>query len=230
MLVAVNRHSLMIFLCEARDRFRVPRESGTIACALLVWRSNLYSRVLINDEDHQLDEIRSRSSLICAMKHPEKPHFLRHCSALLVLAVIVGASPIRAGAQTATFNIPPVKIPLDIKDQEVSIAVSALVFLVSKGPDLNVLKVELTADLSDLQQNMTSLLSSQLDKDDRCGDHIAIQHATLTPVDPASLAVVQLHYERWVCAKLLGKQQSQKVVSGNAVIQMKLTPAIDEVI
>lgn len=175
----------------------------------------------------RLDEMRSGSSLIYAMKHSEMPRLLKHCSALIVLVMIVGALPIRAGAQTTTFKIPPVKIPLDIKDQEVSITVSGLVSRVSKRSDLNLLKVELTADLSNLQQNLTGLLSSELDKDDRCGDRIAIQRATLTAIDPAGLAIVQLHYERWVCAKLFGKQQSQKVIGGNAMIQMKLTPSID---
>jgi hypothetical protein len=75
---------------------------------------------------------------------------------------------------------------------------------------------------------MTELLSAQLDKDDRCGDHIAIQNATLTPADPASQSVVQLHYERWACAKVFGKEQAKRIAGGNAVIQMKLTPAVEE--
>jgi hypothetical protein len=100
--------------------------------------------------------------------------------------------------------------------------------MVAKDRDLNILKLGLTADLSDLQQNMTGLLSSELDKDDRCGDRIAIENATLTPLDPASLAVVQLHYERWACANVFGKQEAKKLTGGNAVIQMKLTPAVED--
>jgi hypothetical protein len=95
-----------------------------------------------------------------------------------------------------------------------------------KDRDLNLLKLELTADLADLQQNMTALLSSELDKDAPCGDRIEIRNATLTPMEPASLAVVQLHYERWACVKVFGKQQVKRLIGGNAVIQMKLTPSV----
>lgn len=133
-----------------------------------------------------------------------------------------------ADDRAATFRIPPVKIPLNIKDQQVTVAVSALITLIRKEGGLNLLKLELSADLADLQQNMTTVVSSALDKNDRCGDRIAVQHATLSPVDPGSQAVVQLHYERYGCAKVFGKQEAKRLTGGNAVIQMKLTPAIGE--
>lgn len=157
---------------------------------------------------------------------PAKLKFLKCIFA--ILALFLGASPTFASDQNLTFKIPPVKIPLNIKDQRVTIVASALITLRTKAQGMNILKLELTADLADLQQNMTDLLSSELDKDDHCGDRIAIQHATLTPLDPASLAVVQLHYERWGCAKVFGKQEAKKLVGGNAVMQLKLTPAIEE--
>jgi hypothetical protein len=103
-----------------------------------------------------------------------------------------------------------------------------LITMLPKTHRLNVANLELTGDLSDLQQNLTALLGAELDKDDRCADRIQIQGATLTPIEPASLVVVQLHYERWVCAKLFGKQQVQKLIGGNAVIQLKLTPSVAE--
>jgi hypothetical protein len=98
----------------------------------------------------------------------------------------------------------------------------------AKDHGVNLLSVELMADLADLQQNFTALLASELDKDERCADRIQIEDAKLAPAEPASLAVVQLHYERWGCAKLLGKQEVKRLVGGNAVVQMKLTPAVGE--
>jgi hypothetical protein len=89
-------------------------------------------------------------------------------------------------------------------------------------------RLELTADLSELQQNMTALLSSQLDKNEDCGERITIQQAELAPLDPASIATVHLHYERWACAKVFGKEKSKKLVGGNAVIEIKLTPAVEQ--
>jgi hypothetical protein len=149
-------------------------------------------------------------------------------SLFLTLLLLISTPTVFASDQTLTFKIPPVKIPLNIKDQRVIISASALITLRTKAQGMNILNLQLSADLSDLQQNITDVLSSELDKDDHCGDRIAIQHATLTPVEPASLAVVQLHYERWGCAKVFGKEQAKRLVGGNAVMQLKLTPAVEE--
>lgn len=142
---------------------------------------------------------------------------LSACAAILNLILL----------QNLTFKTPPVKVPLNIKGQPVTILASAQITKVSEERGMKVVRLDLLADLSDLQQNMTALLSSELDADDRCGDHIEIQRATLTPQDPSGLVVVQLHYERHACIKLLGKQQVTKVVAGDAFVQMKLTPVVE---
>jgi hypothetical protein len=153
---------------------------------------------------------------------------LRPVGVVLVVILVAAVRLTSAEAQNLTFRIPPVKIPFTVKDQAVTITASALISMVSKDRDLDVFKLELSADLADLQRNMTGLLSSQLDKDDHCGDRIAIQNATLVPAEPASLATVQLHYERWACIKAFGKQQAKRVVGGNASIAVKLTPGVEE--
>jgi hypothetical protein len=147
---------------------------------------------------------------------------------VFVLVVAVVAAPIFGGDKSQSFKIPPVKIPLKIKDQQVTIVASGLVTMAAKDHGLNILSVEFTADLADLQQNFTAVLASELDKDDRCGDRIQIEDAKLTPAEPASLVVVRLHYERWGCAKLLGKQKVKRLIGGNAVVQMTLTPSVGE--
>jgi hypothetical protein len=146
----------------------------------------------------------------------------------IVLCMAMAAAPVATPAQNVTFKVPPVKIPLKIKEQSVTITAFALVSLRSKDAETSIFKLELSADLGELQQNMTALLGSQLDKDDACGERITIEHAELTPVEPASVAVVQLHYERWACAKVLGKEKNKRLVGGNAVIEVKLTPAIEQ--
>jgi hypothetical protein len=88
--------------------------------------------------------------------------------------------------------------------------------------------LQVTGDLSDLQRSLTNLLSAQLDKDDRCGERVAIQNATLMPAEPASVAVVKLHVERWACVKVLGKQAAKRLLGGDAQIPIKLTPVIDK--
>ena len=145
------------------------------------------------------------------------------------MTLAVAVSPLSARAQNAVIKIPPVKIPLDVKDQHITIATSAVLTISSsKDRNLRILHLALTGDLADLQRNLTPLLSSQLDKDDHCGDRIAIQNATLTPADPAGLAVVQLHVERWACIKVMGKQAAKRLVGGDAQIPIKLTPQIDD--
>ena len=42
------------------------------------------------------------------------------------------------------------------------------------------------------------------------------------------MAIVQLHYERWACSKVFGKQEAKRLIGGNAVIQVKLTPAVED--
>jgi hypothetical protein len=148
---------------------------------------------------------------------------------ILLAATIAAAGIVPSSrAQNVTFKIPPVKIPLTIKDQAIAITASALISMVSKDRDVNIFNLQLNADLSELQQHMTELLGSQLDKDDRCGDRITIQDATLIPAAPVSLATVHLHYERWACVKAFGKQQAKRLVGGNAMIPLKLTPGVDE--
>jgi hypothetical protein len=144
------------------------------------------------------------------------------------LVVANAATPIFGGDKSPSFKIPPVSIPLKIKDQQVTIVASGLITTGAKERGLNILSVQLTADLADLQQNFTALLASELDKDERCGDRIQIEDAKLTPAEPAGLAVVQLHYERWECAKLLGKQEVKRLIGGYAVVQVKLTPSVGE--
>jgi hypothetical protein len=142
--------------------------------------------------------------------------------------MLLSTLPAILPAQTATFTIPPQKIPFTVKDQQAYILASATVSMVSKTSAAEVFRLQLTADLTGLQENLTPLLAAQLDKDDRCGERIAIQQATLTPAPPAAIATVQLHYERFACVKAFGKQQAKRIVAGNAVVPIRLTPAVEQ--
>jgi hypothetical protein len=127
--------------------------------------------------------------------------------------------------QAFAFNLPPVKNSVTYANQPIDIIASGLV---SKGVaegGQNTFKLELTADLSDLQHEITEILRDQLEKADRCGEQITIRNATLTPAEPASLIDVQLHFERWAC---FGKGPGTEMAEGNATIEVKLTPAVGE--
>ncbi|HVN78778.1 MAG TPA: hypothetical protein VMW38_07255 [Terriglobia bacterium] len=58
---------------------------------------------------------------------------------------------------------------MNIENQPITIAASRIISVGSRGHDEYILKLELDADLSDLQQNITGLLRSQLDKDEGSG-------------------------------------------------------------
>jgi hypothetical protein len=144
---------------------------------------------------------------------------------LYAAALLLAVSP--AGAQDLTLAIPPVRSSFSIDNQTVAITASGSISRVSHGGGQEVFRLRLTADLTDLQANMTALLRSQLDRSDRCGDRIAIQDATLVPADPASLLTVRLHYERWACAKALGKQIVKRLAGGDAVVKVRITPSVE---
>ena len=138
-----------------------------------------------------------------------------------------GASP-PPRYQEFTFNIPPQKAPVKIGNQSLTLIASGIVTLGEANRNDYFLKLELTANLSDFQQHLTEILRAQLNKDDPCGDHIAIEDATLTPADPSAEAAVRLHYERYACMKVFGKRKSRRLIAGNGLIRMKFTPAIGE--
>jgi|HubBroStandDraft_1064217.scaffolds.fasta_scaffold00002_89 hypothetical protein len=130
--------------------------------------------------------------------------------------------------QDNAFNLPPVKSSITFANQPIAITTSGVI---SKGVaegGQNTFKLELTSDLSDLQLNITDVLRAQLDRDARCGDRIEIQNATLTPLPPASLVTAQLHFERWACGTVLGRETTNEMVEGNGTLEVKLTPAIGE--
>jgi hypothetical protein len=125
----------------------------------------------------------------------------------------------------SSFTIPLVKNSINFANQPVAIATSGVISAGAPEGGQNTFKLELTADLSDLQDNMAGVLRAQLDKADRCGEQIAIQTAVLTPLPPASLVVVQLHYERWAC---FGKDTLNEMAEGNGTVELRLLPAVGQ--
>lgn len=148
-------------------------------------------------------------------------------SLLIILPLAAAPAPAAAKGQELTFKIPPVKIPVDIANQPIAVTASGVISLVKAERGENLFRLELVAELSDLQRNITEVLRSQLDRSDRCGERIAIQNATLTPLAPASLLLTRLHFERWTCVKVFGKERPNKLVGGIGTIEVKLTPAVE---
>lgn len=127
------------------------------------------------------------------------------------------------GNADSAFNLPPVKNSFNFGTQPIAVTTSEVISQGVAEGGQQTFKVELTADISDLQQNFTQVLRALLNKADRCGEQIAIRNAALTPLPPAGLVMVQLHYERWAC---FGRDTQNEMAEGNGTIEVKLTPAV----
>jgi hypothetical protein len=129
-----------------------------------------------------------------------------------------------ADGQELAFNLPPVTSSVNVAGQPVSIVTSGDVSRTSSENGHNTFSLKLTADLSDLQQNITSIVRSELTRSPRCGERIEIHEATLTPLPPASLVVAHLHYEHWICPPAASPTE---LAGGDGEIEIKLTASLE---
>jgi len=132
--------------------------------------------------------------------------------------------------QDLTFNLPKVTNSINVAGQPVSIPASGIVSRQSAGTPnengRNLFSLKLTADLSDVQHNITAILRDKLTRSPRCGERLEIRQATLTPLAPASLVVARVHFERWVCPP--GRESPMEVAGGDGTIEVKLTPSVEQ--
>lgn len=154
----------------------------------------------------------------------QNPVHLVFLSLALTTQALSGPAPI----QDFSVHIPPQKIAFNVQGRPLEIIASGLISIHSRSGKQYVLSLELDTDLADFQQNLTALLRPELDKSEACGDNIFIEHATLMPERPSARAVVQLHYERYACMKAFGRRIRERLVGGNGVIQIKLTPDVQD--
>jgi hypothetical protein len=135
-------------------------------------------------------------------------------------------SIVSSSSSAVAFNIPTVKNTVNFVNQPVAITTSGTISKAVGEAGQNTFAMELTADLSDLQQTITDVLHTKLDTSDRCGERIALETAAFTPQEPIGLVVAQLHYERWTCGTLFGRESMNEMVEGSGTIEVKLTLAV----
>jgi hypothetical protein len=131
-----------------------------------------------------------------------------------------------AAAAALSLDIPPLKTALPIADQSVTVIASGHVSMAPTAGG-QVVAVKLAVDLSDLQEKITAILRAQLTQDNRCGDRLSVERAELAPEAPAALLTAWVRYEKWGCAKAFGKEMVKRLVGGNGVVKVRLTPAVD---
>ena len=142
--------------------------------------------------------------------------------------IVFAALPLVAFCAEFTFEIPPIPFSVDVAGQPVALSISGQLSAAPQPPGTGdqLFKLNLRTDLGDLQNRLTSVLQTDLNKSDRCGERIEIRDATLAPAAPAAHLSVQLHFERWACVKLLGKDNAKRLLGGNATVQAILTPKV----
>jgi hypothetical protein len=121
-------------------------------------------------------------------------------------------------------KISPVKASIDLDHQPVEITVWGTVSAAPSG----VFALALTVDLGGLQTNLTPVLAAQLNQSDRCGERLTVEKAVLAPEAPLGLLTANVNFERYACVKALGKQIVKRLVGGHAVIEVNLTPSVED--
>lgn len=132
-----------------------------------------------------------------------------------------------ANGQDLAFILPRVNTAVHVANQNVNVGVSGVLSQTAAGQDgRRTFKLDLEEDLSDVQQNITMLMRIALQHGSDCGERISVRQAMLTPATPASLVVVQLHYERWACVRMYGQTSQNELAENDGSVEVKLTPEI----
>lgn len=122
------------------------------------------------------------------------------------------------------FTIPAFKTSAEIDGQRIAISSSTLITRVGTENGENTYKIMLTADLSDLEPNLTAALGTQLNGGERCGERYSIDDATLAPSTGTSVTVsTKIYAERWMCSRALGESE---LAQGSGGADVKATPVV----
>jgi len=129
-----------------------------------------------------------------------------------------------ASGDDVTFTFVPVKSTAKIGNQTTAVNVTGALSQTSAQGGQRTFKLEMVADLLDLQQNITQLLRPEIEKPSGCGERLALRQASIAPSTPASVLILQLHYERWSCRGSI----SSELAEGEGSVEVKLTPAVEK--
>lgn len=121
-----------------------------------------------------------------------------------------------------TFNFVPVKSTAKIGSQTTTINISGSVSQTASQGGQRTFKLQMNADLLDLQQNITQVLRPQIERTSGCGERLMLRQASIGPAEPASLLVLQMHYERWSCRGSI----SSEIAEGDGSVEIRLTPGM----
>jgi len=133
-----------------------------------------------------------------------------------------------ASGQDLTFTLPRVKTPVNLGSQIFPVTVSGLLTQTAVQGGQRTFKIQLSADLSELQQNITELLRNQLEASQSCSQRVTIRQAALATATPASVLTVWLHFERWLCTGPSGQQSASELAEADGKVEIKLTALVEK--
>jgi len=136
-------------------------------------------------------------------------------------------SVLPAEGQDLTFHLPEVTSAIEIGGEPISIPAGGTATRTSITDGQNVFNLRLVANLSDIQDNITDIFRSQLNRAPRCGDRVEVQRALLLPQSADSVAVINLHHEHWVCLPGAARGGLEKLVaSSDGLAEIQLSPSL----
>lgn len=130
-----------------------------------------------------------------------------------------------ASGDDVTFNLHPVRNTVVLAHETIAVPVSGVLSQSEMQGPQRTLKIYVTANLSDLQQNIAQILGDEVNAARTCGERVWVREASVMPAPPASSLVARLHYERWSCAGF-GTSSSTELAESDGVVEIKMTPAV----
>lgn len=132
-----------------------------------------------------------------------------------------------ASGEDQEFRLPAVRNHVLAGSETIAVTVAGLLSQVSAAGGQRTFKLQMSADLTDLQQSITEVLRARIERTEECGERLALRRATIAPAEPATVLDLQLHYERWSCIRVYGQSNSNELAESDGTVQLRLTPAGD---
>ncbi len=132
-----------------------------------------------------------------------------------------------ASSEDLSFNFPQVRNNAVIADRTISVGTTGVLSQMAAQGDLRNFRLEMTLDLSDLQQSISEVMNAQLSEAKSCGERLSVRQAAISAADPASSLTLKLHFERWSCSRAFG-QTPTELGEGEGTVELRLTPSVDK--
>jgi hypothetical protein len=126
------------------------------------------------------------------------------------------------------FTMPASTNSVTLGDRTILVRTASTISRPSTASFDGVVHLQMTANLGDLQQSISSVLQSQLARSDPCGEQVTVPQAMVGTSSPTTDVWVQLHFERWACLGSSPSRMPMEVIEANGSITVKVTPAVEK--